>query len=318
METRRAVRVVWLVLFLAFALFYAVGRFRDSEIGFHDLLRFSGSLLILATGPQILFWLVVSVTWQQTVAVTTGVRIRLLDSFSQLTVLTVGKYIPGKLWGMVARGVQLKQSAGLTGQQVIRATFVEQYYFLGTALVISGVLYGFKIDQFWGMASLVAAVFVGLVAKRAYVPLLRVVSWLVASIGRRAHWRMPDTSDLVVSWRGHMRLLGLNLAIWLLSGIVFYSIYVAMDHSSGQASTLALIVLANAVAVSLGFLALFAPGGIGVREGISTIILAPHLSIETALALSLLFRGWVVVTEFVSVGLTLAIIARRRKEVNPA
>lgn len=318
MEIRRALRVVWVVLFLLLALVYAISQFRDSEIGSRELFRFSGSLLLLATGPQILFWLVVSVAWQQTVAMTTGARIGLLDSFSQLTVLTVGKYIPGKLWGMVARGVQLKDSAGLTGQEVIRATFIEQYYLFGTALVLSGVLYGFTIGLFWGLASLVAAAFIALAAKRAYTPLLRSVSWLVATIGRRAHWRVPDTSDLGVSWWGHARLLGLNLAIWLLSGLVFYSIYIAMGQSGGQTSALTLILMANAVAVSLGFLVIFAPGGIGVREGVSTMILAPHLSMETALALSLLFRGWVVLTEFVSVGLTLLVVARRRKGASSA
>jgi len=57
------------------------------------------------------------------------------------------------------------------------------------------------------------------------------------------------------------------------------------------------LMLANTVGNTLGFLALFAPGGIGVREGVASSILAGFMPLGDAVMLSLLFRLWTVVLD---------------------
>lgn len=57
------------------------------------------------------------------------------------------------------------------------------------------------------------------------------------------------------------------------------------------------LVLANILGITIGFFALFAPGGIGVRETITSLTLTQVMPLETALLLSLVFRFWIVASE---------------------
>jgi uncharacterized membrane protein YbhN (UPF0104 family) len=45
---------------------------------------------------------------------------------------------------------------------------------------------------------------------------------------------------------------------------------------------------------------LFAPGGVGVREGVGAALLANIMSLEDAVLLMLMFRLWVVVMELIA------------------
>jgi uncharacterized membrane protein YbhN (UPF0104 family) len=51
------------------------------------------------------------------------------------------------------------------------------------------------------------------------------------------------------------------------------------------------------VGITLGFFAIFAPAGIGVREGVTSAILLNQMPLTDALLLSLLYRLWVVAIE---------------------
>jgi hypothetical protein len=61
----------------------------------------------------------------------------------------------------------------------------------------------------------------------------------------------------------------------------------------------------------LGLLALFAPGGIGVREGVFYVLLTPYLGSGGALALSVASRLELTVTEAVA-GLGALALGRRK------
>ena len=51
-------------------------------------------------------------------------------------------------------------------------------------------------------------------------------------------------------------------------------------------------MLANTVGFLAGFAALFAPGGLGVREAMTATVLIPYIPMEQAAILSIAFRVW--------------------------
>jgi uncharacterized membrane protein YbhN (UPF0104 family) len=51
-----------------------------------------------------------------------------------------------------------------------------------------------------------------------------------------------------------------------------------------------LLVGVNAIAMIAGFLALFSPGGIGIREGVMVALLTPSLGLSQAMILSITMR----------------------------
>jgi uncharacterized membrane protein YbhN (UPF0104 family) len=69
-------------------------------------------------------------------------------------------------------------------------------------------------------------------------------------------------SALYLSGREWVKLLSFTVSAWIFSGTAFYLIVLA----NGQSISYVTAVAANSVAVGLGILAVFAPGGIGVRE----------------------------------------------------
>ncbi|NMC43979.1 MAG: UPF0104 family protein, partial [candidate division Zixibacteria bacterium] len=57
----------------------------------------------------------------------------------------------------------------------------------------------------------------------------------------------------------------------------------------------------------IGYLAIFAPGGIGPREAVMTLLLAPFFGPAVAAALSLASRLWLIVVEAVAALIALKI-----------
>lgn len=73
--------------------------------------------------------------------------------------------------------------------------------------------------------------------------------------------KIPKTA-LRLSGKEWVKLFLLSLTAWMVAGTAFYFIVLA----TGQQIDFASAVTANAIAVGLGILAVFAPAGIGVRE----------------------------------------------------
>jgi hypothetical protein len=72
-----------------------------------------------------------------------------------------------------------------------------------------------------------------------------------------------------------------------------------------------LVLAALALGTVAGFVALFAPVGLGVREGLGTIILAPAVGADLALLGLVLLRG---VTVVLDLGLALLSLASRARQ----
>jgi uncharacterized membrane protein YbhN (UPF0104 family) len=80
-------------------------------------------------------------------------------------------------------------------------------------------------------------------------------------------------------WRTNSTNLVLQAVIWILLGI---SLWVIMPPVSGKHFA-ALAIGTFGLSWAVGYLAIFAPGGIGVRESIIVALLAPLLNPTTAL-----------------------------------
>jgi hypothetical protein len=73
-----------------------------------------------------------------------------------------------------------------------------------------------------------------------------------------------------------------------------------MTQNEFSLKIIAWMILANTIGITVGFFALFAPAGIGVRESVSSLVLSQVMPLEQAIFLSLLFRLWTVFTELSS------------------
>lgn len=116
---------------------------------------------------------------------------------------------------------------------------------------------------------------------------------------------------------GYAGALTLYVIYWVLSGMALGLLvypYLAAD----PLPLLALITAALPAAVLTGFFALWAPGGIGVREGILVAILATRLPMETALFIALTYRVLCVISDLAIGALTLWYFARHPRQAPAA
>ena len=96
---------------------------------YHDVLilpsTINSTFLIYGIVTQLIFLLIISYVWKYNIFICTNKKISLITSFSQISLLLVGKYIPGKIWGMYARSLNLI-SHNISYRESLLGTYVEQ------------------------------------------------------------------------------------------------------------------------------------------------------------------------------------------------
>ncbi len=77
------------------------------------------------------------------------------------------------------------------------------------------------------------------------------------------------------------------------AGFVFFAQGVGLMETNVLAwPTAALLLTTYIGAWVVGYISVFAPTGIGVREGVLVLLLAPYIPVSTAMAVALGYRVW--------------------------
>lgn len=100
---------------------------------------------------------------------------------------------------------------------------------------------------------------------------------------------------------GALRLISGYLLLWGLLGIAFFLFIKSLYPV--EVSQLIVVIGIYAVAWSIGFLSLVTPSGLGVREGILSLLLTTVLPPATATLVALLSRLWTLSAELLVTGI---------------
>ncbi len=255
------------------------------------------------------FWVLFAGVWQHNLRMTVGVPIGFLVALRHSAMLLVGKYLPGKIWGVVARERDLA-STGCTSQQVYTATYIEQLLTLHSGAVL-GLWALFLIDRpGWWQASLLALSVVSLIIiPQSHRLLMR---WLGDGLGSRWQGTARLLDNLSLSVVSYVKLFAGYLLQWLALGSILVTLQLVTTGVWPAGPQLVLLVGVNAIAMIAGFLALFSPGGIGIREGVMVALLTPSLGLSQAMILSIMMRLVMVVADLL-IGIGAVIFDHRMK-----
>ena len=97
-----------------------------------------------------------------------------------------------------------------------------------------------------------------------------------------------STKDVIIY------LLGYSVS-WLLFGLAFLIFVKAMAQADFRMYPM--LTGAFAFSLNIGFLAIFTPGGIGVREGVLVFLLSSFFPLPVSTLIALLSRLWITVGE---------------------
>jgi len=204
----------------------------------------------------------------------------------QLVLLQLGKYLPGKVWLVLSR-FYLYRERGKPAKTVTVALYFENGHHgsgLRPCFSAVSVLPGEGLPIPFRISKAGVAVF-GLSGVLLLHP--RVLEWVLNRV-----LRMLKRGPLRVSltYCDLVQVLGICLLSWGGGGLGFFLLVDSVIPV--PLTTAPFLTGALAISNTLGLFALFAPGGLGVREGVLVFFLTALVPGPVAVVLSVLTRLW--------------------------
>lgn len=215
----------------------------------------------------------------------------LIGSMRIVFAANLGRYLPGKLWQIAGLAV-LARREGVSAAVATTAGVLGQAFSLAAVGGLAApILLGPQGDvQRAGIAVLVALLAFAVLASIPRV-LHRGLA-LVFRIAREPPDRLPRVRPFFA-----VRWLGFYLLNWIAYSFAFVLFVRALGLGAGPLA----LGSAFAGAYLMGYVAVFAPAGLGVREGFLIAFLQPALG-AAAVGVAILARVWMTLAELVPAG----------------
>jgi hypothetical protein len=308
--TRKQIWLAAQYVFFTIAVVYFGLKVRSE---WEDLLRLPETvhpnwwMVLGSAGWVALSYIVLIETWRQ-IVIAWGGKLSWPTAARIWFISNLGRYVPGKVWQIGAMGA-LAQEAGVSSVAAV-----------GSALVVNlvNLLAGVLVVVIAGSPLVIGHGSALFVALGVFCVLVIGSPWLLpplARLARRVTGRdipIPAIPPLAIIFA----VAGCSLA-WNLYGLAFHDLTVALfGGAAGRHSYYTAVFTLSYLA---GYITLFAPGGIGVRETTLVTLLAAA-GLETgpqATALAIASRLWLTVLEAAPGLILLAIRRPKSMQRNP-
>jgi hypothetical protein len=251
-----------------------------------DPLLFTAACLLLLTG-----YFVSASVWGLIVRELGGPAIPAGEAVRLFMIANLGRYVPGKVW-QIAGLAALAKGRGVPAGTATAAAVLGQGIALVAAAAIGmgAFLAGPERFRFWGTAG---AVVVG-----GVIVLVSIPTVFARLAGLWFRISRTETHRELGSLHG-LRWLGLYLVGWVLQAGAFW----VLSQSLGLDGPLVPVASAFAAAYVLGYAMIFAPAGLGPREGFLILFLTPHFGATSSGVIAVVARLWTTLVELVPAGL---------------
>ena len=219
----------------------------------------------------------------------------------------LGKYIPGKVFMLLAR-IPVYEEKKRSISKVTICFFLENICtLLGAAFLFLISLFFFPnglLKQYqWAAIALVIAFFICINPK--------IINFFLKYVEK---FMKKDNLRIPITYPQMLKVVGLFILNWLIVGLGFYMLTCSIYPLPMSQFLYAAGVYG--VSCIIGILAIFAPSGIGVREGIMVLGLGLIMPSEYAVIISLVSRLWMSVSELILIGIAFVInkVAEFRKK----
>lgn len=247
-----------------------------------------------------------SLIWGGVVKGLGGPRLAPRDAVGIFMIANMGRYVPGKVWSIAGMAALARGKGVPVAVSATSAVIMQGMGLLAAGAIGLGAFAGGPAPLSpWGLAGAgVAASLLLLVL--AVPPLFHAA---VALWFRIVRTRPPAnlTAALVLRWL--LQVAG----AWVAMGASFWILAASlgMELSPVHAGS------AFAAAYVAGYLMLFAPAGVGVREGFLVAILAPALGSGPATVLAIAARLWMTAAEVIPAAILWALHQRSLSRPEP-
>lgn len=211
------------------------------------------------------------------------------ETFKVAMYARLGKYLPGKVWSFAGR-IYMGSHYNVSKKTLLISSLLQV-----TISVISGIILGVLIitlllNSDHNFFYLLIFPFFGLIVLFNPQFFYKILNFIIKKIGRE-----PIKEKYHLNKK---QLLFLYLQILLFQVLNGIAIFFLIRSFVGAPWNIWLDIVGIAVfSNTSGVLAVFSPGGIGVREGILAVFLKFYYPVSLAVLISLLARVWLIIGE---------------------
>ena len=269
-----------------------IGRFfvrNLNEFSIHTL-QFDGRKLAIALLILIPAFLMSPVGWRfilknlgETVSLKTCFKI---GARSQLL-----KYVPGYIW-VYASKLYLFKKLGVSQVKTLMSLFWEQFLVVVSGIIIFFIYSLISAGSYISYKMIISFILLILAGIGIFHP--AIIRKLLKSYLFKSQLSNPTVT---YNYRGMFRLVGYYVSAWIISGIGFY--FLVSSFYSIEIERMMDCIGIFAIAWITGFLTIFVPLGLGVREGVISLLLGEFMPINTAIIISLVARVWLAIPELI-------------------
>jgi glycosyltransferase 2 family protein len=294
----KLVRAAFLILVL---VLLAVALYDEAGTLWHQVQRLSWPVVVLAFVFGLLGLFFNLMVWRELLA-DLGTRLSIPEAWRIYFIGGLSKYIPGSIWPMLAQA-ELGADRGIPRSRSALSVVLSYSVMTCLGFVVGAVTLPFanagSMAQYFWILFVIPA---GAVALSP--PILNRLLRLVLRVARQ------PAAQASVSYKGLARTMAWAAGAWITNGLM---IYVLTRHLSGERQgTLLVSLAAYSLSWSIGFLAVFAPAGAGVREAVMVAVLHTQTTTAIALTVALVSRALSVVGDAVTGAAASALVGRRR------
>lgn len=210
-------------------------------------------------------------------------------------VTNLGRYIPGKLWQLSGLALYMRERRQ-AGAAALTAAALFQVLVLGTGVAVAGASLGVELVRGSALVPIVAVIVLVLVVLLRPALTGKAAGALARRFGESVAAGSPRAGDL---W---LAVGGLVLA-WLVNGAGLWCVW----RGAGGGAAPGVLTMSGVFAASYvaGYLVLFAPGGLVVREGAMAGLLAVTAGVPVSVgaAVAVLARLWAMASELLATGI---------------
>jgi len=209
----------------------------------------------------------------------------------------LGKYLPGKVWLLLSR-FYFYESRGKSKKSISVALYFEIVTIIAAAglIFLAALIFHREIWLFYSWRQsgwLVLLLLLGFVSLHPRV-LQKILNWILVQF----KW---EPISLSISYSNILWILFVCIVSWVVGGVGFYLFVDSVYPVAPQY----ILFLTGALAISstLGLIAIFAPSGLGVREGALVYLFSSIMPTPVAVIISILTRIWMTLIEIGLIGM---------------
>jgi len=220
--------------------------------------------------------------------------------FSIVSISQLGKYIPGGIWQFVARFSAYKENQ--LSYKGMGVSFLIENVWLVLGSLFVGVFFiflGGPATPLQQTSSAAAAFFYGMIAFLAM--LFWITTLFATEYGVKSTNRQP-------SWRAALIQFVSQTSMWVFLGLSFALLFQDLASFSDVSQVTGAFIWSFLA----GYLAIFAPGGIGVREYVAVLLLSSLFASNEVGMVTILHRVLYTLAEFLLAGVAFLLNRRTR------